>query len=611
MSETRFGKYRLLAELGRGGMADVYLASASGLGGFQKLVVIKVSRVSDDPAFAQMFLDEARLSARLEHPNVVQTYEVGEHNGRQFIVMEFLDGASMYRLNRLATATGGVPLRLVVQVLSNVLGGLHYAHTLTDFDGTPLHVVHRDLSPQNLMVTAQGACKLLDFGIAKTADSRTLTHAGFYRGKLNYMSPEQAVGEAVDARADLFSIGVLLAEAITRQPFWGEVTGAVISARLIRGDIPNIEEANIEPLLEEICATALAPDREKRIKSAKELKEALDWFLDTDGGPVSSDELAAYVAPLIADDRARVRALVDQQLKQGAPVLEVALPQLKAQATSAYASVTSAPIAPITPFAASPRGSGYTPGNAKNPTLDRAATEQLTVAEPFLAQDETKQPLNGTEATRVAPMAMAPSPSPRWVPGAVVAGFVVLVGLVVWLATRAPPAPAPVREAVAAQGVATQPPPAKVERVEIAIEPKSATLAVDGELVSNPYVVTSLDHQRHRVMAQAPGFEALTREVLFDRDLTLSLALVPLPPSVEPGSPSAGAPARRAPSRRTSKERAPAPLPPETPVATPEPSPFQELTPKPRPTTGKGLDTDVFDEKKKDIDRTNPWESPK
>jgi eukaryotic-like serine/threonine-protein kinase len=600
VSETRFGKYRLLVELGRGGMADVYLASSSGPGGFQKLVVIKVSRVSDDPAFAQMFLDEARLSARLEHPNVVQTYEVGEENGRQYIVMEFLDGASLYRLNRLAAPSGGVPLRLVVQMLSNVLGGLQYAHTLTDFDGTPLNVVHRDLSPQNLMITAQGACKLLDFGIAKTSDSRTMTHAGFYRGKLNYMSPEQAVGEAVDARADIFSVGVLLAEAITRKPFWGEVTGAVISARLIRGDIPNIEEANIEPLLEEICATALAPNRDQRLRSAKELKEALDWFLDTDGGPVSADELAAYVAPLIAEDRARVHSLVDQQLKQGAPMLEVALPQLKAQATSAYASVTSAP---ITPFAASPRGSGYTPGSAKRPTREPLVPEQMTVAEP--------QPLSQSGATRVA--ATAPH-SARWVPGAVVAGFVVLVGLVVWLATRAPvPQPAAAQAATAPAQVVNAPPPPKVERVEISIEPRTATLAVDGEQVSNPYVVTSLDHHRHRVMAQAPGFEAQTREVLFDRDQTLTLALVPMAATTE--SPAAPAPHRGTPSRRPGKDRAVAPPPtrdePPAPVAAPEASPFQELTPKPRAAAGKGIDTDVFEDKKKDIDRTNPWESPK
>ncbi len=631
MSETLFGKYRLLAELGRGGMADVYLAASTGLGGFQKLVVIKVSRVSDDPAFSQMFLDEARLSARLSHVNVVQTYEVGEENGRQYIVMEYLEGPSLFRLNRLAAPSGGVPLRLMVQILANVLGGLQYAHTLKDFDGTLLNVVHRDLSPQNLMVTTQGACKLLDFGIAKTADSRTQTHAGFYRGKINYMAPEQALGNAVDARADVFSVGVLLAEAITRKSFWGDATTAVISSRLVTGDIPDIEQAHVEPILEEICKAALAPDRAHRTASAQDFKNALDWYLGTRGGPVGAEELAAFVAPLVADDRTRVNALIDQQLKQGAaPVpFNLPLPQAKTPAASAFASVTGPSNIP-----SATRGSGYTPIAATLAAADVApARAQAPV--PVPARSATADSYDGLSID----VAGTSSPSlpkidrgvrsaqrkpdgkdstTRLVIGLVAAGFVVLVGLVVWLAGRAtvPTRPVvetvPVIEPVLTPVIAPAPRPVLVE---LSVAPPEATLELDGVKVTNPYSTAAADGKVHRLTAHAEGFEPLSREVSFLRDVTMALQLRPLAALtvVEPPRPVIEAPrvavvAHRAPPK-------PTPPPARPGAAKSEPvgadnTAIQEMTPKAKPAAGKrSIDTEVFDETRKELDRNNPWEN--
>lgn len=634
MSETLFGKYRLLAELGRGGMADVYLAASNGLGGFQKLVVIKVSRVSDDPAFSQMFLDEARLSARLSHSNVVQTYEVGEENGRQFIIMEYLDGTSLYRLNRLTAGAGGVPLRVVVQILANILAGLEYAHTLTDFDGTSLNVVHRDLSPQNVMITAQGVCKLLDFGIAKTSESRTLTHAGFYRGKLNYMAPEQALGNPVDARADVFAVGVLLAEAIIRKPFWGEATSAIISARLFNGDIPRIEEAKIDPVLEEICAGALVANRDQRIGTAQEFRESLEWYLSTTGGPVTTEQLAVYLSPIIAPDRQKVNALIDQQLKQGTPVGSLSLPQVgKVGPLSAYATVTGAPARPFVS-----RGSGYTPVvpgaapdfpvEADGPDITEVQPPHTTAPAPPPRAPRAKAP----EVQVAPPVAAAPPRDPltRLLIAVIGVGFLVLVVLIVWLGIRtgqgsapvaavtppvvapvaAPnPTPAPSAAPSVAAPTPTTPEPVPVAppaRIELSVaHPTDAVLELDGETVTNPFVATA-DGKAHHLVVTADGFVTIDRQVQFDHELTMNLSLVPKPTPAGGKPPAVTGPVRRAPPPARAAARGAKPT-----KEDPADSVFQELPAptKTRQTQGKNIDTDVFDDKKQEIDRSNPWDN--
>ena len=671
MSETLIGRYRLLAELGRGGMSDVYLAASTGLGGFQKLVVIKVSRVSDDPAFAQMFLDEARLSARLSHSNIVQTYEVGEENDRQYIVMEYLDGPSLYMLNRLSAVKGGVPIRMVVQILSGVLTGLHYAHTLKDFDGTALNVVHRDVSPQNVIVTGQGECKLLDFGIAKTSDSRTMTHAGFYRGKLNYMSPEQALGLPVDARADIFSVGVLLAEAITRKPFWGDATTAVISARLLSGEIPDIEEARIEPFLEEICKGALIGARDHRTSSAREFKEALDLYLGTVGGPVSPEELAAFVGPLVASDKARFNAMIDQQLNQNAPPLPVSV---RGPPTSSGSSASHAVLTPSGGQYRS-RGSGFTPisstasiaaasiGAARLPSMGTAPVASAPIPSAPVASaprnaasdlppsdlppsvlapegptqpggsappPRVSQPDRGVRTAARKPDRDSASSNLRIIVGAVGAAFLVMVGLVVWLVLRqtpqaAVPQPTPV---VDSQPPTTPPAPVtKVAgRIEITVEPASAVLELDDERVANPFISTELDGKTHRLTARAPGFESLTREVSFEQSLTMNLALKatgqePTTPRPEVTPPSPVRPPPVAVIRRWPPPPPARPQPKPNIATKPEPASqpeaptvIQELQPKepprPKPNTGKhSIDTEVFDDKKQEIDRNAPWEN--
>jgi serine/threonine-protein kinase len=186
-------KYAVVAELGQGGMSVIHLAAARGLGNVQKLVVLKSIRpeLMTNDKVRQMFMDEARLATQLTHPNIVQTYEVVMISGRPVIVMEYMEGQSWSILWRRAAESGGVPLAMQLRILSETLSGLDYAHNLTDYEGTPIGLVHRDVSPQNVFVTYDGHVKILDFGIAKARANSAHTELGELKGKIRYMAPEQ------------------------------------------------------------------------------------------------------------------------------------------------------------------------------------------------------------------------------------------------------------------------------------------------------------------------------------------------------------------------------------------------------------------------------------
>ncbi|HEX3769520.1 MAG TPA: serine/threonine-protein kinase, partial [Polyangiaceae bacterium] len=210
-----------IARLGSGGMAEVFLAVARGPVGFNKLAVVKRLRNSDDAAQVAMFLDEARLAARLNNANIVHTYEVGEAGGKYFIAMEYLEGQSLHALIARQKVHGsGASDAVAAYIAAQALKGLHFAHQLRDFDGTPLGVVHRDVSPHNLYLTYEGEVKVLDFGVAKTRMNAGNTETGMVKGKIRYMAPEQLSDGAVDARADVFALGVVLWELLARRPLF-------------------------------------------------------------------------------------------------------------------------------------------------------------------------------------------------------------------------------------------------------------------------------------------------------------------------------------------------------------------------------------------------------
>jgi len=254
------GRHRLIALLGQGGMADVYLAVTPGPVGISKLVVIK--RLRDhlhDEEYLSMFLNEAQIAARLNHPNVTHIYEICQHAGEVYLVMEYLDGQTLHRFRKHLTPEG-LPLAVHLKILCDALRGLHYAHELTDYNGTPLGIVHRDMSPHNLLVTYDGTTKVLDFGIAKALNQAVHTQVGGVKGKVQFMSPEQAQGrgEAVDRRSDVFTIGLLLWEAAVGNRVWKGEDQSIVFQHLWRGDSidsPRSANPKVHPKLDQICVS--------------------------------------------------------------------------------------------------------------------------------------------------------------------------------------------------------------------------------------------------------------------------------------------------------------------------------------------------------------------
>ena len=310
----QLGKYQLVAEIARGGMGIVYLAVAQGPARFSKLLVIKELKPEfvEDETFLEMFLEEARLAARLSHPNIVQTYEVGEEDKRHYIVMDYLDGVTLARLLRRKSTlfTRNMHLRVICEILA----GLHYAHTLKDFDGTDLGIVHRDVTPQNVFITFDGTAKIVDFGIAKALDSSIETRTGVLKGKPAYMAPEQIAGD-VDPRADVFSAGVMIWEAVAGQRMWAKKGDVEVLASMLKGEVPNIREyvPDVPDALATIVERALAKDRDERFQSAAELQEALEDYLASDP-TATMREVARVVKEIFAEERASTRSKIDGHL---------------------------------------------------------------------------------------------------------------------------------------------------------------------------------------------------------------------------------------------------------------------------------------------------------
>ena len=316
---TAFGKYQLFASLGRGGMADVFLSVARGQMGFNKLAVIKRLRqaLAEEPAFRNMFLDEARLAARLSHPNIVHTYEVGEQNGVYFIAMEYLEGQSLNKvLKEALRRKEGVEPEVGARIIADALGGLAYAHGLADYDGRPLGIIHRDISPHNIFVTYDGHTKLVDFGIAKAALSSTETEVGVLKGKVAYMSPEQAMGGRIDQRADLFAMGIVLWELLARQRLMTGESAANTLHKLMNEQIPRISSVipNIDPELEAICGKALEKDPQYRWQSASEMREALEAWLRSNPRPARQEEVSRKMLHLFGTVREEVQRQVQRHM---------------------------------------------------------------------------------------------------------------------------------------------------------------------------------------------------------------------------------------------------------------------------------------------------------
>ncbi|MDP1825580.1 MAG: serine/threonine-protein kinase [Archangium sp.] len=292
------GAYTLLAKLATGGMAEIWLARQVGLRGFERLVVVKriIESLSQDEAFVEMFLDEARIVVQLTHPNIVQVFDLGEHAGAYYIAMEYLAGENLVSVAR-AAAKGGAPLdpKASVKIAVAALEGLSHAHNRAGLDGKPLNVVHRDVSPHNIVLTWDGQVKLVDFGIARAANRATQTQGQQLKGKFAYMAPEQAQGDSdLDARVDVFAMGVVLWELVTHRRLFAFDDQIRILKTLISDEpieAPHHRSKDVPPELSAIIMKALEKSTATRYQSAQEFKAALEGWLQSVGGGPSTAEL--------------------------------------------------------------------------------------------------------------------------------------------------------------------------------------------------------------------------------------------------------------------------------------------------------------------------------
>jgi serine/threonine protein kinase len=304
----RYGRYCLIERIGRGGMAEVFRAVAEGVEGFRRVFVIKRLRPEKSASveLTRMFVDEARLSALLHHPNIVQVYDFGQINGTYFLAMEYLRGKDLAAVMRaLRAVKSAVSPSIAAHIAHQVATGLHYAHTLSRMDGKKLSVVHRDVTPSNIMLQRTGAVKVLDFGIAQATNfaRQVETGGGRVKGKLAYLSPEQVRLEELDARSDIFALGVVLWEMLTGQRLFA-AENEVLTMRAVLGLAiapPSTKRPLVPPELDAIVARALERDRAKRYASAGDLADDLERFLQA--APCHSSALGRLLQDLFGEEQ--------------------------------------------------------------------------------------------------------------------------------------------------------------------------------------------------------------------------------------------------------------------------------------------------------------------
>jgi serine/threonine-protein kinase len=303
------GQYVLQRQLAVGGMAEIWLATTQGPAGFQKDVVIKriLPQFATDATFVEMFLDEARLAASLSHPHIVSIFNLGRDGDSYFIAMEFIDGYDLSRLLVRAKTRGlSIPAHIAVRIVADACAGLDYAHNFVDREGNRVGLVHRDISPHNLLISRNGVVKLVDFGVAKAASSVHKTQTGMVKGKLAYLSPEQIHAKVLDGRSDIFAMGIVLYELLTgERPFGGESELLAISAILNEPHQPMSNfRTDLPAGLDEIVATALAKKAQDRFQSAAEMERALEQWLKAQQQLVTQRDLADYLTALFSERQA-------------------------------------------------------------------------------------------------------------------------------------------------------------------------------------------------------------------------------------------------------------------------------------------------------------------
>ncbi|MFY0563444.1 serine/threonine protein kinase [Archangium lansingense] len=506
-----FGKYQLLRKIASGGMGQVFLALERGAG-LERLVVLKLilPHLAEDEEFLTMFLEEARLVARLAHPNLITILELTEIDSRHCLAMEYVQGDDVRRLEKFARTQGKpLPVGLVLRIIAEAAAGLHYAHQARNPQGQPLHLVHRDVSPQNILVGFDGGVKVIDFGVAKAAGSASQTATGVLKGKYPYMSPEQANGQHVDGRSDLFALGVVLWELLTgKRLFKGE--SDLMTLRLVRDcQVPPPSQLNpkLPPGLDELVLRALATTPEGRFPDCGAFRLAIEDYILQYRLPASNAHLSAYLRELYTERIARESDPANlDQLTEDSDLDSKSNPSSSVRSLSRQLPqrVPTPPPAPGTPIV------------------------------------QQSRPLTNGSAKHTLSMPPAPEPRRRLPLVAIGAGVGVLLicagAAIVMLrqqpATSTQPTEPP-------QVVRTQPPPANPEppeqvepqpvKLKVLSEPAGALVEVDGKQHGETPVDLPLtpDAPPVRVALKLNGYETVERRVSAGDAPEVSVKLTP------------------------------------------------------------------------------------
>jgi eukaryotic-like serine/threonine-protein kinase len=440
-------RYRVIEKLESGGMAEVFRAESEGLQGFRKQVAIKrvLPHLSSKKKFISMFLDEARLSAQLSHSNCVQVFDIGVGDAAFFIVMEFVDGANLKAIIEHIKKTGrDFPVEAAVHISLEICKGLSYAHELTDPNGVPLYIVHRDMSPPNVLITKYGEVKIVDFGLAKANSQLEKSEPGIIKGKFSYLAPEAAMGQDVDARTDIFAVGIILWELLAGQRLFLGDTDFQTVKKVQAAQVPSISQINkkVSPELERIVNKALAREPAQRYRTARELGIELSKFMFKHGVAVSTFDIAPLVQGALKE-RSRHR-----------PMQASIIDKLIEEALLEFTSLTDDKIAPGA--AAKPIDTSTITGPLKPPPVAGSIVDvgswidEISVAQkpeneasrPSLPLDVTAGNLAALEDDEAAPSSprTPPPPAPSRPPPRLVASSSV-----------PPPGPGPAMAALSAE----------------------------------------------------------------------------------------------------------------------------------------------------------------
>ena len=519
---TSIGRYQVVCRLGTGGMANVYLAHQPGPFSAGKLLVIKHLKpcFSNDEEFVQMFANESRIAVRLNHPNVVHTYEVAAEGDDYYLALEFLNGKNLRQIQQ-SSASPGMPLDLQLWVLGQVLAGLHYAHELKDFDDSALGIIHRDVSPTNVFITYDGEVKLLDFGIAKSLGAMSATREGVVKGKLGYASPEQCRCGPIDRRTDVYSVGVMLWEAVAGQKrARGETEASILQAR-IRGLETSLAEEcpNAPPGLVAICDKALRPRPEDRYQTAQEMQQAVERFL---GGraKAAGESLARFMRSQFSDDIGQMQRCLSGYMGQPR-----ALPSSEPCGNTGVGQARSL------------TGVSQSGMSGVVVTAGRVLPEPSEASIHLLRHPDSSYPVDPSGLT----FSYA---TPWYRQGRLLMtlgiGAISLVALTAWLVSpravviQSTPLPA-VSPAVVVRSAALPAPdqaPSASGQVQVSLSafPSGVVMRLDGRRISNPYnAVHGSDRIPHHVSVTLSGYEAVEEDLAFDRAVTKSYKLVPGP----------------------------------------------------------------------------------